>query len=162
MIFRKNFRFEAAEQIKNVINFLHKKSLRCLQKGIENGRHLFMLNPLKLIIEANWWGIFVIHNATCILPNFISLTFLIIRLRIIVFACSLLDLSQRIRGKMISFSFMVENTIIFCTSLDSSCLIDRKLSSRSQATVRLVAYGRWWSLTRSGRIWRLDCNNKWP
>ena len=53
MIFRKNFRFEAAEQIKNVINFLHKKPFRCLQKGIENGRHLFMLNPLKLKIEAN-------------------------------------------------------------------------------------------------------------
>ena len=56
MIFTKNFRFEAAEQIKNVINFLHKshkKPFRCLQKGIENGRHLFMLNPLKLIIEAN-------------------------------------------------------------------------------------------------------------
>ena len=67
MIFGKNFRFEAAEQIKNVINFLHKKPFRCLQKGIENGRHLFMLNPLKLKIEANWWGIFVIHNATCML-----------------------------------------------------------------------------------------------
>ena len=53
MIFGKNFRFEAAEQIKNVINFLRKKPFRCFQKGIENGRHLFMLNPLKLIIEAN-------------------------------------------------------------------------------------------------------------
>ena len=47
---------------------------------------------------------------------------------------------------MISFSFMVENTIIFCTSLDSNCLIDRKLSSRSQASrlwEMVIAYEKW-------------------
>ena len=82
MIFGKNFRFQAAEQIKNVINFLHKKPFGCLQKGIENGRHLFMLKPLKHV------------NLILIIYHVLT-----IRLRIIVLVCSLLDLSQKIRGK---------------------------------------------------------------
>ena len=46
---------------------------------------------------------------------------------------------------MISFSFMVGNTIIFCISFDSNSLLDRKLLSRSQAR----------------RAWEMGTHERW-